>query len=130
MNKISQAIEELIYMHKNYKTSLEKVINDKYEILIHKINGETDSNAIINALDKDISDLMYLRVSFMFLVYKKAIQLDPVNKKLIEDFIDYVEIHSGPDWEQEINKVRMLLDNDEIEKAGNKSLNIDYNKWD
>ena len=117
-------------MCKDYKPSFEKEIDSKYDILINKINAEKNSGAIVKALDKDIGDLMYLRVSFLFVVYKKAIQLDPLNKKLIEDFIYYVEIHSGPDWEQEINKVKTLLNNGEVEKAGNESLKIDYNKWD
>ncbi|MFD1427624.1 hypothetical protein JOD24_001449 [Kroppenstedtia sanguinis] len=130
MNKISQGIEELLNMYKSYKISPEQAISDQYDFLIDQIKDETDASVLIHALDKDISDLMYLDVYFMFFAYKKAIQLDPVNKGLIEDFIYYVDIHSGPDWEQEVNKVRMYLDHHEIEKAGKESLKIDYNKWD
>ncbi len=44
--------------------------------------------------------------------------MDPLNTKLIADFIFYVDIHSGPDWEEE------------VETAGKESLKIDYYKWD
>ncbi len=130
MSSISQDIDEIIWMHKNYQPSFEEKINNKYSSLKEKINAETDPSMIIKALDRSFEELFVLDIPFMFEAYQKAIQLDPLNTKLIEEFIFYVDVHSGPDWEEEVEKVRMLLNKGEIEKAGKVALTIDYYKWD
>lgn len=129
MSSISQDIDEIIWMHKNYQPSFEEKINNKYSSLKEKINAETDPSMIIKALDRSFEELFVLDIPFMFEAYQKAIQLDPLNTKLIEEFIFYVDVHSGPDWEEEVEKVRMLLNKGEIEKAGKVALKIDYYKW-
>ena len=130
MSSISHDIDEIIWMHKNYQPSFEEKINNKYSSLKEKINAETDPSMIIKALDRSFEELFVLDIPFMFEAYQKAIQLDPLNTKLIEEFIFYVDVHSGPDWEEEVEKVRMLLNKGEIEKAGKVALTIDYYKWD
>lgn len=72
MNKISQGIEELLNMYKSYKISPEQAISDQYDFLIDQIKDETDASVLIHALDKDISDLMYLDVYFMFFCVQKS----------------------------------------------------------
>lgn len=129
MSSISQDIDEIVWMHKNYQPSFEEKINNKYSSLKEKINAETDPSMIIKALDRSFEELFVLDIPFMFEAYQKAIQLDPLNTKLIEEFIFYVDVHSGPDWEEEVEKVRMLLNKGEIEKAGKVALKIDYYKW-
>jgi hypothetical protein len=127
---IPDLFEKLIFLHKNYEPGKEKDIQKLYDVLKEEIKKETDPDVIIEAINKDISDLMYLSTSFMFEVYQRAIELNPMNVRLIESFVDYVDIHSGPDWEVEVNQIRDLLRSNCIEKAAQVALQIDYNKWD
>lgn len=131
MNEISDLFGKIIDMHKNYKEINNVELEKLYDLLKEKLSNETRPEVIAKALDRDIVDLMQPFVWFMFDMYQKAIELDPLNEKLIKDFLLYVDIHSGPDWEEEVREIRKLLDSKQIEQAAKAALQIDYNKtWD
>src|SRR5690606_26454253 len=102
MNKISDLLTKVIMMHQTQEPNSEKGFEKIYVLLRAKIRKETNPQPLAEALNRDIGELMYPHISLMFEIYQRAIQLDPTNENLITDFVDYVDIHSGPDWQEEV----------------------------
>lgn len=130
MNKISDLLTKVTMMHQTQEPNSEKEFEKIYVLLRAKIRKETNPQPLAEALNRDIGELMYPHISLMFEIYQRAIQLDPTNENLITDFVDYVDIHSGPDWQEEVEQIRSLLHQNQIEEASNTALQIDYHKWD
>lgn len=67
-------------------------------------------------------------IKLMFLVYQRLIELQP-NKDILLGFADYLELISGPDWEEEIDAIRMFVSDNKISEAIKVALKVDYYKY-
>jgi hypothetical protein len=81
---------------------------------------------LINIIEADKQNYE-MSIELMFLVYQQLLKLTPARNILL-DFVCYLDLVSGPDWEEELESIRYFIDEDKISEAVEVALKVDYHK--
>jgi hypothetical protein len=81
---------------------------------------------LIDIIEDDKQDYD-MSIELMFLVYQKLLKLAP-NRNILLDFVCYLDLVSGPDWEEELESIRNFIDEDKVSEAIEVALKVDYHK--
>lgn len=101
---------------------ISKVVED-FKLELKNIN---DSQPLIDIIEYDKQDYD-MSIELMFLVYQQLLKVTP-NRKILLDFVGYLDLVSGPDWEEELESMRDFVDEDKVSEAIEIALKVDYHK--
>ncbi|MEW9674274.1 hypothetical protein [Ammoniphilus sp. 3BR4] len=124
--KLSQ-LNWLDYTDEEQKSLNEKymTLKDNFEIALQTVHEPTLLERIAQ---KDKAEF-FMPVDTIFHIYQRLIQLKPNDKTAYQDFVFYLEFYGGLDWEEEANQIKKYLSLDEMEKAFNIAISVDYDKY-
>lgn len=92
-----------------------------------KLKETDDPKLLINIVEEDKKNYD-MPIDLMFLVYQRLIEIQP-HKNILLDFASYLDFIGGPDWEEELEAIRMFVNANKIHEAVEVALKVDYYKF-
>ena len=102
---------------------ISKIVED-FKLELKNVNNPQPLIDIIED-DKQNYDMS---IELMFLVYQQLLNLTP-KKSILLDFVCYLDLVSGPDWEEELESIRNFANEDKVSEAIEVALKVDYHKF-
>ncbi|KKG27597.1 hypothetical protein EO97_11075 [Methanosarcina sp. 2.H.T.1A.15] len=89
---------------------------------------ETNEPALLVSIIEEDKKNYDMPIDLMFLVYQRLIKIQP-HKNILLDFANYLGFIGGPDWEEELEEIIKLANDDRIKEAAEIALKVDYFKY-
>jgi hypothetical protein len=116
----------LLDLTKDDSERLNQYISKVTEDFKLELKGVDNPQLLIDIIEEDKHDYD-MSIELMFLVYQQLLKLTS-NRNILLDFVCYLGLVSGPDWEEELEAIRNFVDEDKVSKAVEVALKVDYHK--
>ncbi|NRT88863.1 hypothetical protein [Clostridium beijerinckii] len=128
--EIYNMIEEYVKYERMDINSQTEYSPEDIKIKIDYLRKKIKEKVLRTMNTKELKSILYdfklaLTPSEEFMIYNRFFHLTKKDKKVIESFIDVLYFW-GPDYDNEIEKINKLLEENEIEKASEMCMDIKY----